>query len=91
MFIMIRNYRIQLLNTLAIRLANLLGPICGCRIHALRIVVVQLAAVEYPPRLLSRRTHSSSIDLVILQELFTCNLRYVIVSAIYEELIPSVE
>jgi len=44
------------------------------------------AAVEYPPLELSRRT----IGLGILQELFTCNLRYFIVSAIYEELMPSV-
>jgi len=37
-------------NILATRLANVRGPICSCRIPASRIVVVQFAAVAYPPR-----------------------------------------
>jgi len=79
------------LKTLATRLANVRGPICSYRIPDSRIVAVQFVAVEYPPRELSRHTHSSSIGLGILQALFTCNLKYFIVSAIYEELMPSVE
>jgi len=55
---------------------------CMAQYAAVEYPPVEFVAVEYPHRELARRTHSYSIGLGILQALFTCYVRYFIISAI---------